>query len=90
MKEVEGDDPFEKVGIGFEGQSEEQLRDMALCFAEEFARDGWNEQALFDMFRSPFYVGPHLAWKQKGDAFVKSVIQEAMAMWRPAKMGGES
>ncbi len=80
-KEYESDDPMEMVGMEIPGQSEAALRDMALCFAEEFAREGWNEEKLFAMFKNPLYAGPHLAWKQKGDAFVKSVIAEALTMW---------
>lgn len=88
-KEVEEDDPLEMVGVELSGQSEDELRDMALCFAEEFIREGWDEMELFYIFQSPFYAGPHLVWKQKGDDFVKSVITQAVSMWRPQqKMGG--
>ena len=80
-KECEPDDPIEMVGMEIPGQSEEALRDMALCFAEEFAREGWSEEKLLAMFKNPFYAGPYLAWKQKGDEFVKSVIREAVNMW---------
>lgn len=82
-KEYEEDDPVEMIGVQLPNQSEEQLRDMALCFAEEFVREGWDEEQLLKMFQNPLYQGPHLAWKQKGDDFVKSVIDEAIAMWRP-------
>lgn len=88
-KEAEDDDPLQMVGIELAGQSEAELRDMALCFAEEFIREGWDELELFYMFRTPFYAGPYLAWKQKGDDFVRSVIAEAVSMWRPKqKIGG--
>ena len=82
-KEYEEDDPVEMIGIQLPNQSEEQLRDMALCFAEEFVREGWDEEQLLKMFQNPLYQGPHLAWKQKGNDFVKSVIDEAIAMWSP-------
>ena len=80
-KEFEPDDPIEMVGMEIPGQSEAALRDMALCFAEEFVREGWSEEKLFAMFKNPLYAGPYLAWKQKGDEFVKSVIVEALNMW---------
>ena len=83
-KEAEADDPMEIVGVEFAGQTEAQLHDMVLCFAEEFIREGWREEQLMEMFQNPFYQGPHLAWKQKGDDYIRSVIQEAMKMWRPA------
>lgn len=82
-KENEPDDPVEMIGIQLPNQTEEQLRDMALCFAEEFVREGWSEERLLKMFKDPFYQGPYMAWKQKGDEYVQSVIDEAIKMWRP-------
>lgn len=82
-KEFDPEDPMELMGVEFSSQGEAGLRDMALCFAEEFVRDGWDAGRLFEMFKNPFYHGPHLAWRQKGDAFVREVIGEAVARWRP-------
>lgn len=81
--ESDPEDPLELVGVELSSQSEAQLRDMALCFAEEFAREGWGEEELLGMFKNPFYKGPYLAWQQKGEAFIREVIKEALAMWRP-------
>ncbi len=80
-EEFDPEDPMEMVAVELPGQSEEQLREMALCFAEEFIRDGWSEEKLFAMFQNPFYQGPYLVWQQKGDEFVRSVIQEAGKRW---------
>lgn len=82
-KEWEPDDPVEMMGLQLAGQSEAQLRDMALCFAEEFIREGWDEERLLKLFKNPFYKGPYLVFRQKGDPFVRSVILEALRMWRP-------
>ena len=82
-KESEADDPIEMIGIQLPNQTEEQFRDMALCFAEEFVREGWSEERLLKMFKDPFYQGPYLVWKQKGDEYVQSVINDAIRMWRP-------
>ena len=82
--EFDPEDPMEFVGVELAEQSEAALRDMALCFAEEFVRDGWDEEKIFHVFRNPFYKGPYLAWKQKGDEFIRSVIRDAVNMWRPA------
>ena|SRR3989338_1818849 len=83
QKENEPDDPMEMIGVELPAQSEAQLRDMALCFAEEFVREGWGEEPLMKLFSNPFYHGPYLVWKQKGDDFVRCVIREALGMWRP-------
>jgi hypothetical protein len=82
-KENEEDDPVEMIGMQLPNQTEEQLRDMALCFAEEFVREGWSEERLMKMFKNPFYQGPYLVWQQKGDDYVQSVIDDAVRMWRP-------
>lgn len=83
--EFDPEDPIEMIGVELPRQSEAQLRDMILCFAEEFVRDGWDEEKIFDMFRNPYYRGPYLGWQQKGDGFVRSVIREAVEMWRPKR-----
>lgn len=83
--EIDPEDPMEMVGIELPAQSEAEVRDMALCFAEEFARDGWQAEAVFNLFRNPFYVAPYRVWKQKGDAFVRSVVEEALGRWRGRK-----
>jgi len=84
-KAFEPDDPMELIGIELPRQSEAQLRDMALCFAEEFVREGWTQEQLFKLFKNPFYQGPYLVWKQKGDDYVRSIIAEATAMWCPIR-----
>jgi hypothetical protein len=83
--EIDPEDPLEMVGVELHGQTEAQLREMALCFAEEFVREGWSAESLVNLFKNPFYQGPYLAWKQKGDAFVHQVVEEATKMWRPEK-----
>jgi hypothetical protein len=80
--ECDPEDPLELVGVEL-AADERELRDMALCFAEEFVRDGWSRAQILAMFQNPFYTGPHLAWKQKGDAFVEEIIEEAVRMWHP-------
>ena len=83
--ECDPEDPLELVGVELPGATEEELHDMALCFAEEFVREGWNQERLMWMFKNPVYQGPYLVWKQKGDGFVQQVIQEAVQMWRPLR-----
>ena len=64
------------------------MRDMALCFAEEFIRDGWPQEKVLAMFKTPFYQGPYGVWNRKGDAYVQAVVAEAAAMWGRVKQGG--
>lgn len=80
--ETNPEDPFELVGVELPASSDAELRDMALCFAEEFARSGWSEEKIKAVFRSPVYQGPYKVWNQKGDEFIHQIITEAMMMWR--------
>jgi hypothetical protein len=54
---------------------------MARGFAEEFAASGWDEERLLAMFRTPFYLGPHLALEQLGEARVREIVAEAVRPW---------
>ncbi|MBI4352684.1 MAG: hypothetical protein HY593_02035 [Candidatus Omnitrophica bacterium] len=83
--EVDPDDPMELVGVEFASRDDAHLCEMALCFAEEFVREGWGAEEILKMFRNPFYRGPHLAWKQKGDAFILEMIEKAVKTWRPCE-----
>ena len=81
--EMDPEDPMEMVGVELSGRSEAELRDMTLCFAEEFIREGYEEREVMEIFQNPFYQGPYLSWKQKGDDYVRAIIQEAIRIWRP-------
>ena len=87
-KPWDADDPFELTGVVLPTPDESSLREMATCFVEEFLRDGWSDEQLRAMFRNPGYRGPYLVWRQKGDAYVESVIQEVRQRWRPTRVGG--
>ena len=69
-------------------QDDISLKEMAVCFVEEFLRDGWSDAQLRAMFRTPSYRGPHLVWRQKGDAYIDAILQEVRQSWRPKAVGG--
>ena len=84
-KAYEPSDPMQIIGVEVPSQSEEELKDMALCFAEEFIREGYSKEKLYQLFKNPFYQGLHRIWQKKGDQFVLSVIDEAVKSWCPWK-----
>jgi hypothetical protein len=86
-KAWESDDPMMLTGIVLPAADEASLREMAVCFIEEFLQDGWSDEQLRAMFRNPCYRGPYLVWRQKGDAYVDAVIQEVRQFWRPTSAG---
>ena len=76
----EPDDPHVLVGVSFEG-SEEATREMAAAFADEFAQLGYDRDRILEMFRAPFYAGPHSAYSSLGEAQIRSVIDQSVAFW---------
>lgn len=89
-KEPEPDDPLELTGVVLPASDEASLKEMAVCFVEEFLRDGWSDEQLRVMFRNPLYRGPYLVWRQKGDVYVDAIIQEVRQVWCPNAVGGSS
>ena len=89
-KEPEPDDPLELTGVMQAAPDETSLKEMAVCFVEEFLRDGWSDEQLRAMFRNPHYRGPYLVWRTMGDAYVDAVIQEVRQIWRPNAIGEPS
>lgn len=33
------------------------------------------------MFREPFYLGPHLAYEQLGEARIREIVADALRPW---------
>ena len=74
------DDPMHLVGVALPAQGD-ALGEMARCLVEEYLREGWEEERLLALFRNPFYRGPHLIYRARGEDFVRAVIAEARARW---------
>ena len=74
-KELESDDPYFLVGIGFPtsspGDADEQF---ARCLAEEFALAGFSAVEVARLFESPVYAASHAVLLRMGPDFVRSVI----------------
>ena len=78
-KEFEEDDPFAIVGVQVEDDDRGgALEEMARVFVEEFARMGWDRDRILDMFRNPFYRGPHVVYRARGEPFVIRMIDNVL------------
>jgi hypothetical protein len=77
-KLYESGDPLEPTAVTLPA-GREAVAYMGRCFVEEFARLGFRRNALMALFRSPFYQGPHLVYRQLGEGFVQGLIEEEMA-----------
>lgn len=78
--EFDFEDPLELHGIEI-GTDEDTSRDMAECFAEEFARMGFPPMQILALFRNPYYLGMNLVYRSKGEPFVREVIGDVFARW---------
>ena len=78
--EPEASDPHELVGVLLPGD-ETSTREMAAAFAEEFARFGWKRDRILGLFRNPAYRAAHAALEALGEEQIRSVVDEAMALW---------
>lgn len=74
-KDLESDDPYALVGIGFPtsspGDADEQF---ARCLVEEFALAGFSAIEVARLFESPVYAASHAVLLRMGPGFVRSVI----------------
>ncbi|MBL9139021.1 MAG: hypothetical protein JNK85_24350 [Verrucomicrobiales bacterium] len=78
--EFDFEDPLELNGMAFLSQ-EDTTNDMAECFAEEFMRLGYDHRRVMALFANPHYLGPHLAFQQRGEAFIRDLITNVFARW---------
>ena len=73
-------DPMMLVGVELEADADTWL-ETATVFAEEFARMGYSEPKLLELFQSPFYAGPYRAYTALGEEKVRALIHDAVQFW---------
>ena len=79
-KGAEADDPLELVGVPV-AVDEATFDEMARCLVEEYVRDGWSDDRLLPLFRSPFYAGLHVIWRRRGEAWVRRLMATTRVRW---------
>ncbi len=76
-KEFEDDDPLEFVAVRYPAEpGTDPEESIARCFIEEYALMGCPRDRIFQMFRSPFFVGTHGIMERRGEAFVRRLIDD--------------
>ena len=74
-KDLESDDPYALVGIGFPTTSTHDADEQfARCLVEEFALAGFSAGEVARLFESPLYAASHAVFLRMGPDFVRSVI----------------
>jgi hypothetical protein len=74
---------MELVGMVAPGEAG-QLERMAETIVEEYVRMGWDQRRLMTLFTNPMFMATHRIYLQKGEAYVKSLVQTTCARYRIA------
>ena len=83
-KKPSAEDPTVLEGVAIPA-GEDAVREMATVFADEFARLGYDEARLLQLFRNSFYVGPHGAYRALGEEEIRKIISEQVTIWKPVR-----
>jgi hypothetical protein len=75
------EDPLTLTGVELPAEAGE-VRAMAEAFAEEFLMLGFPPGRVAAMFADARYAGPHLAFRQLGEAAVRELVDEVARPWR--------
>ncbi len=73
-------DPMEMIGMVLPGEPG-QLEAMAECLVEEYVRLGWDARRLLTLFVNPMFMAAHRIYQQKGEAYVRELIDRMCAKW---------
>ena len=76
------DDPMEMIGMVMPGEPG-QLEAMAECLVEEYVRLGWDARRLLTLFVNPMFMATYRIYQQKGEAYVRELIDRTCAKWAP-------
>lgn len=81
--EFDLDDPMEMVGVAIEGSFD----DMADALIDEYILMNFDEEALWQLFRNPFYRSTHAILLEKGEEYVSALIRRGFTRWCLASLG---
>ncbi len=74
-------DPMTLHGVAVPTSDPSAMREMALCFIEEYMRMGVERERLLGMFRVPRYVGPYMAYRELGEDAVIALLDDVASRW---------
>lgn len=71
------EDPMEMVAVALPAiPGEDAVVEMARVFVEEFALMGYTPERIMRLFKSPVYAGMYMVYHDRGDEFVRQLIQQ--------------
>ncbi|HSR56098.1 MAG TPA: hypothetical protein VLN73_07635 [Alphaproteobacteria bacterium] len=84
-QEPDPTDPMTLHGVVVETDSEDAMVDMAVCFIEEYARLGFDEDRIWRMFHVQGYAGPAMALGVLGEDKIRELIAAEMELRGPQR-----
>ncbi len=81
-KEYDAEDPLEPTAMLLPAPADDDtdyLAEMGRAIVDEYARMGFDAERLFKIFSTPFYQGPHMVYRERGEEFVRGLIEERYA-----------
>lgn len=85
MKDVEPGDPMELVAVRL---PQGDVDHMAECLIEEYMFLGWDERKLMTLFARPFFQTTHRIYREKGEDYVRALIQKVRDKWSQGRVPG--
>ncbi len=79
-QEADETDPMLLVGVEL-AAGEEAARESANAIAQEYARMGFDEPRLMELFTNPFYGGSHQTFLLLGAEKIRAIVKEQVAFW---------
>ncbi len=76
-------DPMTLHGVELETDDPATIREMALCFVEEYVRLGHGADSIFELFTAGDFAGPALALQHLGPEVIRTMIDEQIDLWGP-------
>ncbi|MFQ5591547.1 MAG: hypothetical protein ACE5HE_10325 [Phycisphaerae bacterium] len=73
-------DPMALHGVVMETDSDRAMVEMAACFIEEYARLGFDAGMILRLFHTPGYAGPAIALQELGEARIRGLISDEIAL----------
>ncbi len=80
-KDPDPTDPMTLHGVVVQTDDPSAMREMAVCFIEEYTRIGYDRNRIASMFKVPRYAGPYMAYRALGDETIATLIDEIASIW---------
>jgi len=76
IQHTESPDDFELTHHVVPGEAgRDHIKEMAEAFVIEFKRMRWTDEMILNVFRNPFYAGPHYVYKERGEEYVMELLE---------------